>query len=290
MNPRVTGAFVIGIALVLGAFTLSRFGVSKTTDPIATTGPVVAVAQEPLRQYIPTEDSNNDGVPDWQEMLNDTPPLTLTEATEYTPPETLTDQFALEFFEGYMRNERYGDFGQSPETLINDASVRLAGEVQDTLYTETSITMIPSSPAGIRVHANAVAQAIANTALPAGTPNELDVMEEVIATGNNDRLAALDPIITNYDQLIKAMLAIPVPTEMVKEHLDLVNAFQAVHNDILGMQTLSADPLYTLLRLQRYQDDVRGMAVGIENLFTKARNLGDPLLPTDPVFTVFSFE
>ena len=292
MNPRVTGAFVIGIALVFGAYTLATFGVasSRDTAPRAAVGPVVGLADTPQRQYIATADSNNDGVPDWQEMLNQTEPLTFTPGEEYIAPETLTDRFALEFFEGYVRNEGFGDFAEDPELLIDEASQRLASEVQDRLYFEDDITIVSSNPMLLRVHANAVATIIEESVLPVGTPNELDLVERVIATNNEALLTQLDPIIANYDAMISKMLATPVPNQMVKEHLDLVNAYQAVHNDIAAMKLIFDDPLFALMRLQRYEDDIRGMLAGITNLFNQTRNLGAPLQASDPVFRVYSFE
>lgn len=293
MNQRVLGAVMIGVALVAAAFVVSRFGAAPQPQAvIQNTDPSVSVvaASAPQKQYIPTEDSNGDGIPDWQELLIQSDTIELAETVTYEEPETLTDQFAVEFFEGYVRNKGFGEFSNDPETIVQTASADLVAQARDALYSESDITMTVSSPEAIRAHANAIATIIAESALPAGTPNEVDLMEQVIATNNFELLVALDPIITNYDGMITKMIATPVPTQAVKEHLDVLNAFQAVHNDIVAFQEMNVDPLYSLLRLQRYQDDVQGMVVAISNLFNQARAIGAPLQSTDPVFSVFTFE
>ena len=284
---------LIGFALIAAALLISSH---SRTQPATTTQPAVVetptfMAESPLREHIPVTDSDGDGVPDWQELLNNTEPLELpATTTTFTPPETLTDQFALEFFETYVRNEGFGAFGRDPEELISQASDELVAQVRDTLYSERDIIIVDGDPAAITAHANAVATIIDGARLPAGTPNELTIVENALASNQADDLAALDPIIENYGAIIEGMRTLPVPQDMVKEHLDLLNAVNAVHNDIVMMQKMFSDPLAALLRLQRYQDDVVGLGNAVVNLFERARRLGENFAPTDPVFDVYSFQ
>lgn len=292
MSSRVKGAIMVGIALVAGAFVLSRYTADEAP---AATEAVVADAPEfltesPLRRYIPTEDSNNDGIPDWQALLAETETIALpATSTPFTEPETLTDRFALEFFESYVRNEGFGAFAQPPEDIVNQASDELIAETQDTLFSETDILIVNGTPADITAHANAVATIIDRARVPAGTPNELAIVEQAVATNDAALLSGLQVIVDNYDAIITGMQAVPVPQAMVKEHLDLLNAAQAVRNDIAAMQNLFVDPLTALLRLQRYQDDVLGLGTSMVNLFEGAAQQGASFRSGDPVYAVYQF-
>lgn len=291
MNPRIFGALIVGSGLVAIAVIGTRFNILGDNQPAATNAQMNVVASaEPLRQYIPTKDSNNDGVPDWQELLNNTEPLQINEsAADYQAPDTLTDQFAIEFFEGYVRNKGFGAFAEEPDQLIAQASDNLVAQAQDTLYDTGSINIIPTSPNLVRTHANAVAQIILDYPLPVGTENELLIIERAIVQDDESVLAELDPIIAAYTGMIEDMLSTPVPSNMVKEHLDLLNAYQGIRNTILGMRNSFADPLMGLLRVQRYQDDANGLAIAITNLFEAAYENDASFVAGDAVFSIVMF-
>jgi len=288
MTPRVKGAVLIGVALVAAAILIRSQSPARTPSSVS---PVVAaptfVTESPLRERIPVTDSNNDGVPDWQELLNNTKPLALPVATTtFTPPETLTDQFALEFFETYVRNEGFGAFGREPQEIINEASEELIAQVQDTLYTERDITI--QNGVDVRSYVNAVADTILTHTVPPGTPSELTIIEQAVATNSSEPLQQLRPIIVAYDGIIKSMEQTTVPSTMVKEHLNLLNAVLAVRNDIIAMQELFADPIVALLRLQRYQDDLLGLSNTLSDIYLSASRRGVVFDRTDTAAQVFN--
>jgi len=77
----------------------------------------------------------------------------------------------------------------------------------------------------------------------------------------------LDPIALAYTTMVKEMLEAPVPEPYVQEHLNLLNALNAVREDVRGMQKVDEDALYTLLRMKRYEDDVLGLSNALTALF-----------------------
>jgi hypothetical protein len=286
MDTRVKGAVLIGFALVAAAFVLARYGVGPNTPTAATdtNEQAVTITAPTLRPYIPETDSNGDGIPDWQELLDDTEPLALEEtAVPYEPPDTLTEQFAQEFFEDYLRNRSFGEFARDPQELVDQASDKLVAQAQDALFTERNIRIIPGDPAAIRAHANGVARILQGATAPPGTRNEMVIVQDALNQNDANVLTELAPIIDGYDAIMEGMLQLTVPEPVVKEHLDLLNAVQAVRNSIDEFQSLFSDPLATLLRVQRYEDDVAGLAAALQNLFGKALQLGDGFGPNDPV-------
>ena len=100
-------------------------------------------------------------------------------------------------------------------------------------------------------------------------------------------LVTLASVYKNYRD---GMLQIPVPAILTKEHLDLINAYHALYNDIDAMTLAQSDPAVTLLRLKRYEEDVEGMAYALDNLYTAIQPFAGLFTTEDPalLFAAFS--
>jgi len=258
-RKRITGAFLIGGALVAGSFFVSRDSSAEAQD-----GTLVVA---PERTFISIKDSNNDGIPDWRESLQRTETIELssTSAT-YTPPTTITGKFAVNFLEDLIRSKTYGQFGASPEELVEKATKSLIRSSTDVLFTEKDIRILESTDANlIRAYGNHIA-AIA-LSQKTSRDNEAIILQDALRYNDKKRLDDLDPIAASYVMLMKQMLAVDVPSDYVKEHLDLLNAYSAIREDIRSMENVYDDPLYTFVRLKRYPDDVLGLYNALSNMF-----------------------
>lgn len=260
-RKRIAGAFLIGSALVAGAFFISRQSSAQVEN-----GAVVAA---PERTYIPASDSNADGVPNWRESLLTTETITLTDDTAtstYERPTTITGKFATNFLEDMLRARTYGQFGDSQEELVEGAVNELIEDSQDVLFTEEDITLIENEDEFIlRSYGNHVAAIVLsqNTA----TDNEAIILQDALRYNDPERLKDLEPIAASYVYMVKQMLEAPVPQTYTKEHLDLLNAYNAIREDIHAMQKVYDDSLYTLVRMKRYPDDVLGLYNALSNLY-----------------------
>lgn len=287
MTRRTQGAIILGVALVAIAFVLSRYigpQAARTQGPVVVASPTLTT--KTFKSPLPVTDSNNDGVPDWQELLQKTEPLILPKSEPFKEPETLTDQFALEFFERYVRNEGFGAFGQSPEAIIETASDELVAQTRDVLYTEKNIRLYQATPGQVRTYGIAVADIILAYPLPDGTRNEIEILEDAVAQNNATVLKELAPIQAAYEAMVEDMLALPVPQQLMKQHLDLTNTYQALAASLDAMQNTFNDPLLALLRLQRYQQDADGLAAAVNNLFNAAYRANANFQPGDSVFNI----
>lgn len=228
----------------------------------------MTVVQAPKRTHIEVLDSNKDGIPNWQDELRENEPLVLNEATStpYEAPESLTGTFALRFFEDAVRAQNYGAFGMTNEELVAEATQTLAEEAQDELYTEADLTIDPNTdPLTLKAYGNAVAAIILSQSNT--SDSEAVILQDVLRYNDPQRLQDLEPIAQSYDIMVTGMLALSVPQSYSEEHLNLVNALSAIREDIRGMQLLYEDPLYTLLRMKRYEDDALGLSNAVLNLF-----------------------
>lgn len=263
-RKRIAGAFLIGGALIVGSFVLSKNAADGSQE-----GSVVVATIE--RSHMNVDDTNNDGVPDWQESLLRAEPIiiqsTSTSETEvYERPKTVTGKFALTFFESLLRSKIYGAFGDTPEEVIDESTEALAKEAQDVLFIEDDLSIIESTDANIlRAYGNHIAQIALSQ--KSDTQNEAIILQDALRYNEPERLAELEPIATSYVSIVKQMLEAPVPKKYVRHHLNLLNAYNAIREDVRGMQKIYDDPLYTFIRVKRYPDDVLGMYNALSELF-----------------------
>lgn len=277
---------IIATALMLRADDTS---VKNSTNTAANNDIVVTTASN--RMSIPIADSNNDGVPDWQEALQQTEAIEVsgTPDENFLPPDTLTDQFALEFFEQMVRNENYGEFGTSPDVMVAEFSNSLAREVVDTVIGREGIIITnDNSPAALERYGESIALIILTNSDTLGE-NEAVILERALRDQNEAELQKLDIKKAVYIKLLKQSLQVPVPSTVATEHLLLINALQALLADITAMRNAFTDPMLTLLRMKRYQDDAAGLYIAITTLFTVLSDSGATWQANSPVFKLISF-
>lgn len=258
---RVGGAFLLG-AVIIGAALFLRTQKELTLQMAS-----ASVAAE--RTFIPVTDIDKNGVADWQDDLHGATidiDASSSASSTYEKPTTVTGKFAVQFFEGFLRSKMYGSFSRSPEEQIADATQELAAQAQDELLTEKDISVIQMRDQNaLRIYSNNVAAIL--LAHHTGTENEAIILQDALRTHDPKRLEDLKPITAAYTDMVKNLLEVEVPTGYEKEHLDLLNALNAVKEDVRAMEEVNTDPLYTLLRAKRYQDDVLGMTKAVSNLF-----------------------
>lgn len=286
-QKRIAGALILGAAVIAGALFI-RSG-SSATQPSADA--TILVTAAPERIAIPELDKNGDGVPDWQEALQTTEPLNLGDSDiDYEPPDTLTEQFAIEFFEGMVRAENYGSFGDTPEELVTSASNRLAQSAYDTLLSEKDIIIKEdSSNEYLTMYGESIARII-QTSPRSINENEAVILERALREQDAAELKQLDEKINAYKFMLEETKKIPAPRLAVKEHLDLLNSYQAMLSDITAMQNSFNDPMATLMRVKRYQDDASGLYISVVNLFTKLLKSGARWEANSVVFTLIGIE
>lgn len=266
---RVIGAFVVGFAIVAGAYTLSSF--TKPTLSVPTES-VATVAAAPTRVAIPVQDTNGDGIEDWRETFI-TPSQTIrTDRSTTTPfiPETITEQFGVSFFQDMVRLKGNQGIGRSEDQVLTDNIDSLTRFAKDQIIDHRSIVVgTDSSAEAVRTYANAHADIIL-TYGKTGTRPELEVLDELLKTNNPEAAEELGRIATAYKNIYQEVLKLTVPPQLAKTHLDLINVYQALHFDIAAMQNAINDPVVSVVRLQRYEDDAAGLVYAMQNMYQAA--------------------
>ena len=264
INPKIVGSTVIGFALIAGAYTISNFGEPRRTFEPASVHSAISTE----RVAIEVVDSNNDGIEDWRDDFITTKTLFLDQATStYTPPTTLTGKTSINFMESLIRGRGYGPFGSSDEEIIQNTVDTLAETVKTKLYDTPDIILMKDwDTQDVVNYGNTVAATLINNS-EKDHEFELEILQDIIVNNNLSRVEELKSLVEVYRGYRDDTLKIPVPELFVKEHLDLINTYQAILADIEAMVVVVEDPIVTLLHLKRYEDDATGLAYALQNMY-----------------------
>lgn len=263
-SPRILVAFVLGLFMVAGSFWLSQ---QKPKDPLAAnTITKTEVDGEPIRGYIPVADKNADGLPDWQNSFN-----VATVYVDEKPEETLTKTGALAV--DIITRTTMGNAGV--DSVLLDIGTSLTKEMLDKDYTVDDIKISEdNSLAAKKAYGNKVAQIALDNAPPKGTEAELTVLNRALLRDDPEIIAALDPTIVAYEKMLADMLETPVPSSLVREHLSLINVYQALIKDIKAFRLIFEDALPAMARFRRYQADAEALYTAIIMLYQKLNDEG----------------
>jgi hypothetical protein len=288
MNPRVLGSSLIGLALVCGAWVLNSLSTAPTTPPEAAV--YVVNNTPPVRNTLATEDKNTDGIEDWKEPFLTAAPVILTQSTStYERAGTLTEQVGINLMEGMLMAQSFGATGASNDQLVKTSTEQAFQANKDKVYTDKDISIITTTEVtSIKDYANAVALILSNNDVK-GSKNELLLFDEAVRTGNQKLFAEITRKADMYKTYRDELLKLPVPFTLTQEHLGLINVFNAMEANIRSMTELDTDPLKTLVRLQRYQDDAARLALALKTFYVGIAKYPGLFTENDPALAFTAF-
>jgi hypothetical protein len=264
-KTKIVGAFVVGFAIVAGTFVVKNFGHSSVLPP---TNLTAAAAETTNRVTIEVTDNNADGLEDWREQFVKSSPIVLQiEDEDYVVPETLTGQMGIAFLQSIITSEGHGGIGRSKEQIIEDTVEKVSTFATDRTFDYKDIIISEdSSPEALRTYANAHADAIMSNSVPE-LRHELLILREVLDDPNSNGIAELKALSKVYLDTRNEVVKLPVPAQLAKEHLDLINVYHAIYGDIESMTKAVADPMLSLVRLKRYEEDAEGLGMALQNMY-----------------------
>ncbi len=286
-KSRVLGAFIVGFAIVAGAYIYNSL-----TPSVVPSVQSATAAQAPARVFIETNDANKNGLEDWREQfVENSPTISLNEnGEEYTLPETLTGQVGIAFFQSIVSAKGTEGFGRSKEQIIKDTADTISKYGTDKIFDIKDITTTNDNSAeAIRTYANAAADAIIVNDVP-GSRDELAILKELLSTENEQGIAELKAIAQTYEKTRDDTLKLAVPSKLAKEHLDLINVYHALAIDIEAMAKVLDDPMLSLVRIKRYQDDAEGLALAMQNIYTGLKPYASIFSENDSALLFFVFK
>ncbi len=237
---------------------------------------------------ITDQDSDNDGLKDWEEVLWKTDPKNRDTDGDGTPdgeevglgrdpnkrgpsdklstqiafspdkssPDsvaTTTDKVARDLFMKYLESKKGGkamdkDFEQQ---IVNFALTQNITSSRPRLYTLSDITSSDAtSNDALKKYAEDMGGVLKNNQIP--MINEMIITTGALQANDPKILEKLDPIIHAYKKIIDGFLNTAVPNSLISKHLQLLNSASNVLYSIEGMRLSFIDPVEALNRSKDY--------------------------------------
>lgn len=281
----------IAAAVIVGAYLASGHGLGN---------PGVASAESTndiLKAYA-AKDTDNDGLPDWEEALYGTDPnnahsvraditdgqavaqgiatprysgqpaaATSTEDLAAEVPGnapaagSLTQQFAILFYNNYITTR--GDAPPSPaamQSFVQSAVDELVKtQVRPDAFTQSDLKVSGTGASALQSYAASAEAALAANAVHTDY-GEMTYFEDAVQKNDANAIKNIGLISKEYEDTAVALTKIPVPQEAASAHLSLVNAMARVGATIGDLSTVGEDPIRAMVALGAYPDDAQALA------------------------------
>jgi hypothetical protein len=228
-------------------------------------------------------DFDADGVLDWEESLWGTDPLKmdtdgdgvmddvaieklkkesaqasgikLDAVASDTENLSATDQFSRELFATVAS---LGANGALDETTVEQIGEELANKIQNPVqrkvFTLTDLKIISDTSKEALQKYNRDAGAVLFNKYPLDQ-RVYDVVKGTLA-GEDDLnvsgLSKLDPIVKQLREIVKGLVNIPTPVSLATIHLDAINAFEKMFENLNDMKMINDDPLVAMGAINQY--------------------------------------
>ena len=286
-NKKILGATLVGVSLVAGAYFISN-----TVNQTARNQYQSANLQQAVpRVAVKVTDNDNNGIEDWRDELIDTDPIIMATSatTTYTPPNTLTGKTGIELMQNILLAKSYGPFGNKKDKIISDTVDYLAKATEIKLYDTPDISIMEEwDDQDIVNYANTLTAILKNNSKP-NLEAEINILKDILDSGNTSRLKELQELAEVYKNYRDDTLKVPVPKFLAKEHLDVLNSYNALYHDIDAMAKTYKDPTVSLLRLKRYQNDVDGVYLSLQNMYLALEPYAGLFKVDDPAVLLVAF-
>lgn len=287
-NLRTLIATLFSVVLIAGVYMIAR-GVESPSR-------VQASTESALLQAIAKKDSDGDGLSDWEEALYGTNPhivdtfklgttdgeavargliVPISVADIPTPSSsnfldglppapaegTLTAAFAKTFFTLFVKAKQASGGADLSESEMDDVasqalnSLGTALEVAPDFKLAKDITVSGSGADALKAFAVS-AEAVLMSKGTNSTKSELLYLKDVVENNDIEALPRMSSIAKTYRDSASGLAAISVPTELVGDHLAIINAMMRISEIITDFSRANDDPLATILALKQYPQAV----------------------------------
>ncbi len=279
----------VGVALVAGGGTSSA-------------SPSVAVVDTGGVGVDTRGDRDQDGVPDWKEVLIGTDPDnpdsdgdgisdgdelaqgsspktygTAPEETAYVAPRGLptTDALTRELLSKYADVRKDGVVTEEEtRSIIADlVAARVPSSSPAPSYTFASLSV--EDDVNLSAYENSLTEALRK----AGEVREyeLNVFARAISENSAPELAKLAATAAVYDAIRDHLLTLEVPRDLASEHLALVNELSAFSSAVRDLSTWGGDPLDALALINAFSETEERMASAMGEVYAATRALSNRL-------------
>lgn len=234
----------------------------------------VALARDSALTAAASKDSNNDGIPDWQEDLEEAKKVPTTAGAAQTQKLTLTDEFARAFFTNYINTKELGkaitgEAGDAIATASMDALRERVAELVPASIPAQTFETVPTNPETVRAYGNNVGVILGGSGTTL-TESLVTIFDKAV---RNDDQAEMEKL-TAYIEVLRLqrdqLLLVRVPSIFLEEHRGYVDNVVRAIAAIEAMRGYFADPLSSVVGMQLLsaaRDDMATRMPRIQKLF-----------------------
>ncbi|MDE2040886.1 MAG: hypothetical protein KGI59_00665 [Patescibacteria group bacterium] len=268
--------FVVSLSAVIGT---EYYVKSQSYDGNAAHDQVAALAA------LPTATSSVIDSPefkDWREQFSGagtggSSQKTKKGASANTPPQlTETDKLGRDLFTKYVQLKQ--------ANLLNNPDV--INQTTGDIVTSNLIVTPPktyvfsdlhvstqNSASALAAYSAAVARVLQSYPVPKSSS---EIMNQYLSSNDPKVLSALTPIVSNEKKMLAGLLAIPVPSSLVTDHLNMVNALATLLFGSEGMQASNTDTVRALSGVSAHSTGAGAM---LDTIGTLQKDLADAAAP-----------
>lgn len=242
---------------------------------------------------IKVKDTDGDGTSDGQEVaagrnpavkapndiIKDTEPA--KGSTASSTPWTTTDKISRELFAKYMSLRQSGKAltpeieAQLIESVLENHNFAVTPEYT---YEFASFRISKDNPELLRRYGNNIGTIMKTNAVKSvdskgRSVHEILIIERALKSGNEAELEQLDPIITSYENIVKALLKVEVPQSASQTHLSLINNFNLSIQADKSFRGMFNDPVAGMNGLVTYKEGSTGVIKALKDLKTYFKNM-----------------
>ncbi|MEK7613322.1 MAG: thrombospondin type 3 repeat-containing protein [Patescibacteria group bacterium] len=293
-NREHIGILVLATVVSLGAVGLALFTSQNEKKSLSGSPSVQAVAKASSPSAA-QNDTDQDGLPNWKEVLLGTNPTVadtdqdgVSDADEvakgadplafgadpvlnapYVAPRGLptTEALARELLSTYAELKAGGNLNaeETNTALLSLLERRLQEPTLPPTFTRSQLTIEND------VSLDAYQGALTNAFNEASRVREyeLNVFARAISENRSAELAKLKTTAVIYESIRDTLLAIEVPERVADDHLAVVNSLSSIETAVAGLASWGGDPLDALALVNTFSESETTLRLTLTDLFTR---------------------
>ncbi len=233
------------------------------------------------------KDSNNNGIPDWEESLWGLDPkgngdsnkefimikretLAKENGADSKSNEPLSENETLsrEFFAIVMSLQESGNLDEnSMQSIAETIGQKIVAVPLPNKYTKDMVSTIKANPANTDAYSTKVANLIKKYEQE-DLGKELTFISVGLSTNDPQAFAEADKVADLYDSFSKELIKIQVPNTLSDIHLSLANNYENVSQSIKDMSQMLVEPLLgmkALINYKKYTDAIVNNVTALSN-------------------------
>jgi len=230
------------------------------------------------------DDSNNNGIPDWEERLWGLNPnkngaknkeiidskrrslVSQNSSSINNTAVTSNDDLSKEFFAALISLQQTGELDQNAMNVIADSiSQKIVSKPLVNIYKKSSLKIVSSSLENNKAYLKDFAD-INDKYKDKDIGTELIFVIQALADKNPKILTLTKPIAEAYRNFGQDLMKIPVPSNLASIHIIMANNYEKNAESIEGLMQLEDNPLVGMESLINYKKYNDALVSNIEEL------------------------